>query len=114
MCTRSELSVILQKMSEIYRMVYGDRLVKLILYGSYARGDFDSQSDVDIVAIVEGQREELQRQLKCVWDESADLELKYGTILSPTVIPYEEFEKYREDLPYYRNIANEGVEIIAG
>ena len=46
-----------------------------------------------------------------MWDESAELELEYGTILSPTVIPYDEFEQYKEDLPYYRNIANEGVMI---
>ena len=38
---------------------------------------------------------------------------KYEMVLSPAVIPYEEFEKYREDLPYYRNIANEGVNVVA-
>ena len=55
----------------------------------------------------------LQKQLRRVWDVSADLELQFGTILSPTVIPYEEYEQYRNDLPYYRNIAREGVEIVA-
>jgi hypothetical protein len=41
------------------------------------------------------------------------LELDYELVISPTVIPYEEFEKYKEDLPYYRNIAREGVPIVA-
>lgn len=31
----------------------------------------------------------------------------------PAVSPYEEFEKYRGDLLYYRNIANEGVNVFA-
>ena len=52
-------------------------------------------------------------KLKKVWDISSDLELEYGTIVSPTVIPFEEFEKYKDDLPYYRNIQKEGVKIVA-
>ena len=48
-----------------------------------------------------------------MWDISSDLELEYGTIVSPTVIPYEEFERYKNDLPYYKNIQSEGVCIIA-
>ncbi len=113
MCTSNELDGIIKKIAEIYQMVYGEKLIKVILYGSYARGDYNNESDIDIVAIVHGNREELQQQLKKVWNHTADLELEYETILSTTVIPYEEFQKYRNDLPYYRNIINEGVEVIA-
>ncbi|MDD6305633.1 MAG: hypothetical protein PUA75_01585 [Clostridiales bacterium] len=28
-------------------------------------------------------------------------------VVSPTVIPYDEFEEYKGKLPYYRNIAKE-------
>ena len=79
----------------------------LLLY----RGDNQKDSDIDIVAIVRGERR--PTRLKKIWDSSSDLELKYGTIVSPTVIPYAEFEKYKNDLPYYRNIENEGVDIVA-
>ena len=113
MCSQNELDVLLKEIAAIYRKVFGDDIVKIVLYGSYARGTFDAESDIDIVAIVKGEREELQRKLREVWVLSSDLELEYETILSPTVIPYEEFEKYREDLPYYRNIANEGVNVVA-
>jgi predicted nucleotidyltransferase len=85
----------------------------VILYGSYARDDFSEDSDIDIVALVQGDRQTLQEQLKKVWDQTCDLELDYELIISPTVIPYEEFEKYKEDLPYYRNIEREGVKIVA-
>lgn len=113
MCTTNELSIILQAMADAYKSVYGTEIVKIVLYGSYARGDYEKDSDIDVVAIVRGNRVELQTELKKVWDISSDLELEYGTIVSPTVIPFEEYEKYKNDLPYYRNIQNEGVEIVA-
>lgn len=113
MCTSNELDLILKAISKAYHEVYKTKLVSIILYGSYARGDYQKDSDVDIVAIVKGNREELQSELKKIWDVSSDLELEYGTIVSPTVIPYEEFEKYKDDLPYYRNIQKEGVKVVA-
>ena len=38
MCTRNELNLILQAMTQAYQAVYGANVVKIILYGSYARG----------------------------------------------------------------------------
>ena len=113
MCNINELNKILHQMASAYHSVYGDNVVKLLLYGSYARGDNTEDSDVDIVAIVHGERSKLQEDLKKIWDISSDLELEYGTIVSPTVIPFTEFEKYKYDLPYYKNIQNEGVDIVA-
>ena len=113
MCTQNELNVILHRMTEIYQSVYGNDVVRIILYGSYARGDNQPDSDIDIAAIVHGERALLQEKLKKVWDASSDLELDYGVIVSPTVIPQEEFERFKDDLPYYRNIQNEGVNIVA-
>lgn len=113
MCTQNDLKTILKKISEIYYAVYGEDIVKIVLYGSYARGDYQNNSDIDIVAIVRGERRDLQERLKKVWDISSELEIEYETIVSPTVIPFEEYEKYKEDMPYYRNIQKEGVEVVA-
>lgn len=33
---------------------YGDRLQKTILFGSYARGDFHNESDIDIMPVING------------------------------------------------------------
>lgn len=113
MCSSDQLDILLQQIAQVYRQVYGEEIVKILMYGSYARGTFDEESDIDIVAIVKGERESLQQGLKLVWERSAELELEYETILSPTVIPYDEFERFRDDLPYYRNLEREGVEIVA-
>ena len=50
---------------------------------------------IDVVAIVRGERQDLQERLKKVWDVSSDLELEYETIVSPTVIPFGEYESIR-------------------
>lgn len=111
MCDTAEFHQILQQIVSIYKKVYGKSIVQIILYGSFARGDHTEDSDIDIVAIVHGERADLQEKLKEVWDFSSDLEVDYGIIISPTVIPYEEYVKFKDDLPYYRNIDREGVNV---
>ncbi len=111
MCSGSQIDVITKEMVDCYKRYYGENIIGIFLYGSYARGDFDSESDIDITAIVKGDRMELQEKLKQVWDVSADIGLENDIVISPTVIPYDEFEKYKTILPYYMNIAKEGKKI---
>lgn len=113
MCSKSELSTITKLIAKIYRQCYGEHLVSVYLYGSYARKDYDNESDIDMVAIVDESREQAEAILKKVWDESFEVSFEYDIVISPTVIPYAEFEKMKNDLPYYRNIMNEGVRISA-
>lgn len=111
MCKKSKIDIILNRINEVYYEVYGKDVVDILLYGSYARGDYDHDSDIDIVAIVYGERFDLQKKLDRVWDISSELELEYGIIVSPTVIPFNEYMEYKEILPYYQNIQKEGVSI---
>ena len=111
MCTIRQVSIISEQMKECYKSVYGGDIVEIILYGSYARGDYSSESDIDIVAIVKGDRLELQKKLKTIWVMSAEIGLENDVIVSPMVIPYDEFLRYRKVLPYYRNIVEEGKRI---
>ena len=46
-----------------------------------------------------------------MWDIAADLGMERDVVISPTVIPYSEFIKYKDELPYYRNIIREGLKI---
>ncbi len=111
MHAKIKLGDISQQVLGSYHSVYGDSIVAVYMHGSYARGDFDDESDIDIAAIVKGERLELQSKLKEVWDQSADIGLEYDVIISPTVIPFAEYEEYKETLPYYRNIWKEGKKI---
>lgn len=111
MCTELQLNSIVKIMVECYKRVYGSAIVDIVLYGSYARGDYTHGSDVDIVAVVQGERMELQEKLKTIWDISAEVGLENDIVVSPAVIPYDEYVRYKETLPYYRNIAQEGRKI---
>lgn len=109
--SHNTLQQIISAVREMYLEQYKNNLKKIYLYGSYARGDSDDSSDIDITAIVEGDRRELQDKLKAIWDDAADLGYENDIIISPSVIPYKEFEEYKDILPYYMNILKEGIEV---
>ena len=111
MCTTAQLNNVYRQMTECYHSVYGMDLEGIFVYGSYARGDFNDESDIDLAAIVKGNRVELQEKLKRVWDISADVGLENDVVVSPIVIPLDEFEEYKDKLPYYMNILKEGKRI---
>lgn len=113
MCTQNELSAIMSGIIRSYQETYRKDLRQIYLYGSYARGDYDGESDIDLVAVVDGDRADLQRKLRKVWDVAAELGLEYDIVVSPTVIPKNEFDRFAEALPYYRNIRTEGVLLYA-
>ena len=96
-----------------YRKIFGSTLVQVILYGSYARGDFDDESDIDIVALVRCDRETISERSYAMAEFSSDLDLKFGIMVSASALSYDEYQKYINDVPYYTNIAREGVALIA-
>jgi len=106
-----QLDSIIEQIKECYHKAYGNDIVEIFLYGSYARGDFSIDSDIDIAAIVRGERLDLQEKLKKIWDISAQIGLENDIIVSPTVIPYDEFNKYKQSVSYYRNISEEGKKV---
>lgn len=108
-CSLNQLERINQQMVACYKDAFGGDLQHVILFGSYARGDYDQESDIDYTAIVNGERRNLQQKMNQVWDSSAELGMENDVVISPTVIPSDEYEKYRTILPYYRNIDREGI-----
>ncbi len=112
MLNQETIDAISQKIAQSYRRAFGDSLQDVLLYGSCARGDYDGESDIDYVAIVQGERTALKKKLKAVWQDAADIGLEYDIMVSPTMIPAADYEKYKDGLPYYRNIHREGKRIV--
>ena len=92
--------------------IIGADLVEMILYGSFARGDFDEESDIDIAVIVNIDRAELKKYQKDIVSVISEMSLDYDTLISINYISLSDFEEYKSVLPYYKNIDREGVRVV--
>ena len=96
----------------IIKEYFGESLKSVIVYGSYARGDYNENSDIDIMILVTLPEIQIKQSENRIYDEAFDLELKYGKVLSPVIKNQEFFEYWSDTLPFYRNVKMEGIRVI--
>ncbi len=89
--------------------MFGDRAKKIILYGSYARGDFNKSSDIDIMILTDLTDNEIVEYSEKIWDFAYDIQLENNVILSILIKNIDKFNYWLEALPFYINVQNEGV-----
>lgn len=103
-------------LKSIYRnmnKMVGESLKEVILYGSYARGDYDDESDIDIALIVDMDRPGAEKLLRSLMEYISNFSLDNDVVVSLNCIPEKEFNYYKSAMPYYRNIDREGVRLSA-
>lgn len=108
MCTRKQAEEILHSVYHACRPIFG-RIHDAYLYGSYARGDFTPESDVDILLTVDLGQAEIAKHRNDVAKVTSRLSLEHDITVSVTVKPLEQFRRYQTALPYYRNVVREGI-----
>lgn len=111
MCNKSTLNTLLNEAKNELLLLFGNRLINVVLYGSYARGDFDIESDIDVMALVDMSKSELQKYRRTVSALANEIDLKYNVLLSIKLQDNESFSKYQNALPFYKNIIKEGVTV---
>lgn len=90
------------------RELYGDRLRKVILFGSWARGDAHPESDIDLLVVldrVQSRPEEHQRMDEIMWRHS----FENDTVVTAIVIGEDEFAE--PDVPAVMRAKLEGLTI---
>jgi len=102
-----ELLHLLVRMSSELHSIYRDALDRVILYGSYARGEQTDDSDVDIAVFLRS--EETEEMHTAMLHTAVSHELEAGVTLSVISIQTEDFLKWRNTMPFYRNIEKEGI-----
>jgi uncharacterized protein len=105
---QSRLRRILSEIRESLEAFYGERLKGLYLFGSYARGEAEAESDIDVAVLLEGEVEpyiEIER----TGDAIAALSLVHDTAISLMFISRESFEG--DWTPLLANLRREGVAV---
>lgn len=93
---------------EVSKLI-GNRLKKVILYGSYARGDYDKNSDIDLMILTDFDENELVEYRAKIRNIACDLELENDIIISPVVRNIEKYNNRINIIPFYMNVQKEGV-----
>lgn len=108
-----KLAEILKKYVAEIHGLYGSRLKTVILYGSYARGDFNSDSDIDIMILVDLEEQEIRDKGRLLSDVTFEYNFDNDLMIMPIVKNLEHFNKWIRAYPFYYNVKKEGIELYA-
>ena len=90
---------------------YGDRLLLLKLYGSKARGDSHKYSDIDLLAVVDGDSWGMRDKF---FDETFEVMEKYDlhSLISTIVFDQKEYQFEKEIRTcFYEKLERDGIDL---
>ena len=82
------------------------------MYGSYARGDYNDLSDIDIMILTDFSDMEIEEYRDKISDIAFDIELDTGYIISPIIRNIDKFNIRTSYIPFYHNVQKEGVVLV--
>lgn len=104
----TEIEQVLSQLKKGLTELYGERLKRLYLYGSYARGDYQEGSDLDILVILKD-FERAPIELERTDELMGELSLEYLITISPLFMREDDW--LNADKPLLRNVRAEGVPV---
>lgn len=85
---------------------YGGRLAEVVLFGSQARGDAESGSDIDVLVVLRGEVRPWE-EISHTGDIVTELSLRHAVVVSCVFVS---LDRYRvEQTPLLMNVRREGV-----
>jgi predicted nucleotidyltransferase len=87
--------------------IYGDELAELILFGSYARGDNQIESDIDFAVILHNPHTRSSSEIIKTSAISSRLSLKYGIMISSLPVSLQKMQISQQGI--YQEIRKEGI-----
>ena len=102
----NQIPEIIKKTSQEIKKIYGDRLDRIILFGSQARGDARPDSDIDVMIVLKNNFNYFQESQR-ISEPIADLCLEYNVLISCAFATREQFQQ--RNTGFFRNIRREGV-----
>ena len=111
MRSQQEVNAIIRQLCSGLKPLFPQGSMEAILFGSYARGEADADSDIDVMVLVDSSRQDISEKTWEISSVAADLLLDRGVMVSPIVENRRYFQDNMGFLPFYQNIAHEGVKI---
>ncbi len=109
MCTKSEAFEILASVYACCDQISGGKIHDAILYGSYARGEQNAGSDIDILLTADLTQEQITEKRRAIAALASDLSLDHDVTVSIQIVPLVQFRRYADFLPFYQNVLKEGI-----
>ena len=106
--TLTSINPILSELKQELQKMYGDRLIKLILFGSHARGEANPDSDIDLLAVLKSPVSQVQ-EISYMSELCVKILLDYNELVS--IIPMSEDRFNAKTVSLLRNIQREGIEL---
>ncbi len=100
---------IVKAVSKALRNLYGDRLSKLILYGSYARGEQNEESDIDFLVVLKDETIDRPKEIKQIVENTYNLYDKFSIYISAK--PVSENKLLTSPRLFFKNVRREGIEL---
>jgi predicted nucleotidyltransferase len=108
--TPAELKHILDELIQNVIPIFESKLKRVILFGSYARGDYDEESDIDVMFLIDDDAKILHNKYrKPVRRIISDIDFKYGVLLCSVLQNEHDFYECVNSIPFYQNVEKEGI-----
>ena len=91
------------------RNIFGKHIKQVILYGSYARGDFHKDSDIDIMVLVDLPIDKIESYSDTLSELGFEYNVKHDMWFMPIVKNIQHFSQWCTVYPFYSNVMKEGV-----
>lgn len=105
------MEMLLREYTEAVAKIYGKHLKLVILYGSYARGDYTKDSDVDIMILLDLTDMEIKNYRHELSGVTFDFNMDHDMDIKPIAKSKEHFKKWVNVYPFYANVEKEGVKL---
>ena len=113
MCTKKELDYVLDNLVEKVKALFGEKLKDVILFGSYARGDYNADSDIDVMIIADIAETDIMKHIYTISEYLGEFLIDYDIVISPVIESYNRYQEYKDVIPFLKNVQKEGIGLVS-